>query len=141
MQKEITLLIGLPGSGKSHYIKEHFHSTDYTVIDDPKMPSDFPDTFDKHLVIADCHLCRSAVLESFHFFAQRKYPDAKINLIYFENNPMQCFKNVDYRNDGRDVKLTIQYASKKYVVPEDANVVKVFDTATLTKKPKTIPKF
>ena len=141
MTKKITVLIGFPGSGKSHYIKQHFNSEDYTILDDPRSPKDFPDSFDNHLIIADCHLCRPGVLDSFYVFAKKRYPDSQVNLVYFENNPTQCLKNVDYRNDGRLVEPTIKHMTKSYTIPEGIESVPVFDTSTIKNKKKSKPKF
>lgn len=136
MQKEITLIIGLPGSGKSFLINKEFNSSEFTVIDDPMKPDDIPLSFDNHLVIADCRLCRSNVLDSFYPFAKKRFGDVKINTIYFENNPEQCLKNVIYRNDGRVVEPTIRHMTKTYNIPSNERIIPVFDTTKLKKKRK-----
>lgn len=137
MPKQITLLIGLPGSGKSDYISKNFNKGEYTVVDDPRKAGDIPLEFDNHLIIADCHLCREQSMNGFKSFAEKNFPDIPINYIYFENNPEQCFKNAAFRNDGRIVEPTIRHMSKTYTIPEGVTAIPVFNTDTLKKKVKT----
>jgi hypothetical protein len=132
--KQITIIIGLPGSGKSHLLEKEFSDQKYTVVDDPMQSSDIPSDFPEHLVIADCRLCRDSIMTAFHNFIEKKFGDVQINKIYFENNPEQCLRNVAYRNDGRLVHATIEHMSKTYHVPDDARVIPVFDTDKLKKK-------
>lgn len=136
MEKQITLLIGLPGSGKTDYISKNFKEGDYTIVDDPRKGSDIPVNFEKHLIIADCHLCREQSMAGFKEFAATRFPDIPINYIYFENNPEQCLKNAAFRNDGRIVEPTIRHMSKTYKIPEDVTPIPVFNTDTLKKKRK-----
>jgi predicted kinase len=136
MQKEITLLIGLPGSGKSEYIKKTFNNGEYTVVDDPRKAADIPLEFNKHLIIADCHLCREQAMDGFKTFADKNFPDVKINYVYFENNPEQCLKNAAFRNDGRIVEPTIRHMSKTYKIPEGVIAIPIFNTDKLKKKSK-----
>lgn len=134
MQKQITLLIGLPGSGKSDYISKNFTQGEYTVVDDPRKSVDIPLVFDNHLIIADCHLCREQSMTGFKSFAEKNFPNIPINYIYFENNPEQCLKNAAFRNDGRIVEPTIRHMSKTYVIPEGITPIPVFNTDKLKRK-------
>ncbi len=136
LEKQITIIIGLPGSGKSFLINNEFNDPSYTIVDDPMKPDDIPSTFEKHLVIADCRLCRPKILESFYSMVEKKFGDVKVNKIYFENNPQQCLKNVEYRNDGRLVEPTIRHMTSVYNIPEGERIIPVFDTSKLNKKMK-----
>lgn len=131
---KITVLVGLPGSGKSYYIKQNSDSKTI-IVDDPKNANELPDKLTSDLIIADCHLCREKTRESLNKILQIRYPKAEINYVFFENNPEQCLKNVKFRNDGRFVEPTIKNYSKEYSIPENATVLPVFDTSTLKSKP------
>lgn len=135
MKYTITLLVGLPGSGKSHYIANS--STPYThIIDDPRSKSELPEKLEGDMIIADCHLCREKTRETLNNIIAEMYPDASTHYVFFENNPKQCLKNVAYRNDGRVVEPTINNYSRVYNIPEGSEVVAVFDTSTLKNKRK-----
>lgn len=133
---KIIAVIGLPGSGKSYYLDKFKNNPDYIIIDDPKNISEIPVDVDKNILIADCHLCRKEVLNSFKQVINKILPKHSIELVFFENNPNQCLKNVEYRNDGRKVEATIIQYSKKYEIPEGEKVIPIFNTELLTKKRK-----
>jgi len=131
---KITVLVGLPGSGKSYYIKQNSDSKTI-IVDDPKNANELPDKLTSDLIIADCHLCREKTRESLHKILQIRYQKAEINYVFFENNPEQCLQNVKFRNDGRFVEPTIKNYSKEYNIPDNATVLPVFDTSTLKSNP------
>jgi predicted kinase len=135
MNYKVTVIVGLPGSGKSHYINEHADK-DTMIVDDPKHISELPDKLTSNLIIADCHLCKPKSREALNNILDIRYPKAEIEYIFFENNPDQCLKNVKHRNDGRYVEPTIKNYSKVYTIPEDAITVSIFDTTTLKNKSK-----
>ena len=103
-----TLIIGLPGSGKTHLGQ----SLSSNFIDDPK---EKPIPYGENLVIADPNFCISRVRdEAIKYIQEYGY---QVECIYFENNPEQCKENVMNRNDGRKVMLTIDYYSGLYNIP------------------------
>jgi hypothetical protein len=133
---KIIAVIGLPGSGKSHYLDKFKNNPDYLIIDDPKNISEIPLDISKNILIADCHLCRTTVRDSFKNIITKLLPNHSIEIVFFENNPTQCLKNVEYRNDGRKVEATIIQYSKKYEIPEGSKVIPVFNTELLKNKRK-----
>lgn len=111
---KVTLLIGLPGSGKS-YLGNKLSSN---FIDDPKVR---PVLNGKDLVVADLNFCIEKNRESaINYFEERGYI---VECVYFENNPKKCKKNVEYRDDGRKVLCSIDIYSKLYKIPK--NVVPI----------------
>ena len=130
MDYKIILIVGLPGSGKSYYIANNI-KPGYTIVDDPRSIDELPKKLTTNLVIADCHLCKDTSREALNKILEIRYPKADIEYIFFENNPAQCIKNVNHRNDGRYVEPTIKNYSRIYNIPENSTVLKVFDTESL----------
>lgn len=113
----ITILVGLPGSGKTWYANNVLK---YDVfLDDPRDFAEFPKTVNGHFVIADPLLCfehtRAKTILPY------MYPEETITYLFFENNPEKCVKNVEYRSnmgDNRDVLKAIKHLTTKYTIPE-----------------------
>ena len=112
-----TLIIGLPGSGKTYL----GNKLSQNFIDDPKTK---PVPSGDNLVIADPHLCLTKNLEAAITYLESL--GYNVSCIYFENNPKQCIENVLARNDGRQVLSTIDFYSKLYKVPENVVPLKVW---------------
>ena len=119
--KEITFIIGLPGSGKScllEYYKSH-PFIEYKVFDDW-----MEWTFDSHpikefhsdirynellieiskgnnIIISCVDFCKLEFLNKSEYFLKTEFPEIKINKIYFENSPSKCEQNIRYRDDKR----------------------------------------
>lgn len=133
---KILALVGLPGSGKSHYINKLENKDSFLISDDPKNQEDLPDPFiarNFNIVIADCHLCIPRIRDRFINKINKLYPEHSLEFVFFDNNPSQCLKNVNYRNDGRKVETTIIQYSKEYIIPENSNIIPVFNTDLLIK--------
>ena len=52
-------------------------------------------------------------------------PDAKIDWIYFENDPEACLINA-HRRENKKVDSFIQNLTKSYTIPTGSNIVKVY---------------
>lgn len=122
MKTRLVLLIGLPGSGKTHWINAH--KDDYEMIFDDLNRDTLPAALKaigtvETMVIADPHLCVHENLSK----AKELFNECDIEEIYFENNPTQCKSNVEYRNDGRRVNGLIEMYSKIYNPPINATPV------------------
>lgn len=104
-----TLIIGLPGSGKTFLGKQFVN-----FIDDP---TELPFPSAEEVAIADCNLCNPNVRQrAVDHLTKLGY---NVSCVYFENNPDKCFNNVKFRNDGRNVRADILNLSKIYVIPDD----------------------
>jgi predicted kinase len=115
---KILLFVGLPGSGKTYYANEICD----VVVDDIVDLSQLPHQFDI-LGITDVNFCDELILNKAKTVLRNRY-DCEIEVIYFENNPAKCRKNVEYRNDGRAVEGTILRFEKTYNPP--ANALKIW---------------
>lgn len=128
----IRVLIGLPGSGKSTFIKNSIEEYN-SVFDDIISQKDitrFVEDCNEYgglVVLADCNLCSSISMALFERTVEVHIKrELKIEKIYFENNPVACRHNVRKRNDGRDVEGSIVNLSSEYHPPEDAIKVRKY---------------
>ena len=116
--QEVTFIIGLPGSGKSTLI-QHYQShpfIDYKVYDDwgecildnkgiVSMNSEC--RYDELLselsqnlscLISCIKFCDTKYLKDFTNHLTQKFPNIKINRVYFENDPIKSEANIRYRD-------------------------------------------
>lgn len=128
MERRCTLIIGLPGSGKTTLAKSLLARSllerDSVLIDDPKHFSEIANAVRaKHLIVVDPHLCialnyltAELMLTNLGFSIER---------IYFENNPKQCLINAQKRGTKK-VEEDIKYFSKRYFIPSSVEVIPVY---------------
>lgn len=123
MEKEIILIIGLPGSGKTEYAR----TLNIPVIDDPEV--NYPTQREmlirvKELLsdnlkicITTPSLCNTYIRKGAEKLLTKK-TKAKISFIFFANDPEQCRINVAARNDGRKVEEYISRLTETYNPPQ-----------------------
>jgi hypothetical protein len=119
----ITLIVGLPGSGKTMLANDKVAKTGGIVIDDIKTRDDIIEAISEgydYIYVTDPHLCRESVLTNAKNYIDTLEQTHTLECIFFKNNPEQCLKNVEARNDGRDVKETIKRYTKIYRPPSNA---------------------
>lgn len=133
----ITLVIGLPGSGKS-YLLSLYEPYRRVIIDDVSINSDDlnlvqPDT--KHLVITDISCCDKKVEQKAIEYLTKRFENRKptIDFIYFENNLEQCWENVKSRNDNRAISYHfLRNLSAKYTPDTTKTVLRVYQPKMLS---------
>lgn len=123
MTSKVTIIVGLPGSGKTHLaesLKRNDHTKNTVVFDDPAI-IDIPECNaavreGKNVIMTHPNFCRPADL----LVATSTFESwgATVSVIYFENNPDACLANVERRNDGRKVRNYIRDLSLTYEVPK-----------------------
>lgn len=114
----IVLVIGLPGSGKTHYLSS-LSDDQWLKIDDPMENITLPIS-EKNIAIADVNFIFPDVLEKAKQKLVDFYGDVVIDYVYFENNPDKCLNNAKHRNDGRKVENFIKSFHKYYNPPSNA---------------------
>jgi len=123
---KIIFIVGLPGSGKSYLGKKLAEQTnaigyfdDLSVADKSVFERFKKLLFQKQgtIIVNDVYLCEPKHRESALNLIKEVNP--KIQWIYFENNLEKCRRNVEFRNDGRDVEGSLLRFSKSYVIPEN----------------------
>ena len=117
--KSIILLIGLPGSGKTHYGNSLISSKN-KFIDDIKEFSSISDALKEYdeLIVSDPYLCIDYYRECAVKLFKENFPEISLKWIFWENNPEKAYKNVVNRNDGRVISKNFVFdLSKKYNPP------------------------
>jgi len=116
----IYLIIGLPGSGKTHYANTVLRHL--PLVDDISYIKQLP--IEGDFVLTDVNFCNKETLDTAVFLLKQKYPNADIRKVYFENDADKARHNVSRRNDGRNVEGTILRFTPIYKPPHDA--LKIF---------------
>lgn len=121
--KNIYLLIGIPGSGKSYWLNTKKAQNDY-VLDDIsqlKNPLDLlenaiKDTQVKNIYISDVNFLELAILKKAESMITNNLGNQPytMNYIVFKSDKEISEHNVVLRNDGRKVQGTIQRFYKNY---------------------------
>jgi hypothetical protein len=117
-------LVGLPGSGKSHLGKNYFvKEQDLLFFDDLAQNNRLDDLYptgDYSIVVSDYSLIQPGVRSRFVKMLEHKFAGCKVEWWVWENNPEQCWANIQRRNDGRIIsKGFLLESSKSYVYPEN----------------------
>ena len=120
---EVRFIIGLSGSGKSTYLRDIIRKTNFLeekitvlVIDDFGSNMDrlcfnvIDDSETEHNIIFLCsHLfCKKNILDKSVNYIKEKYPNAKIEYTFFENNIQQACNNLFWRDKPHRVKELVK---------------------------------
>lgn len=150
--QRITIIIGLPGSGKTTYIENNPDFKDTFICDDyhksgaEQISKEFIGSVyyqdlisalcdGKDVVLSDIAYCKQDRLDetvsALSSELQTLEIEAKIGYVYFENNPQACKKNVMSRN--RRVQRELDYidkVSQYYCIPPDHIPIPVFEKSS-----------
>lgn len=118
---KITLIVGLPGSGKT-FLANLLSTFSTVIIDDIKSAKELPGFCDD-LIITDVNFCDGNILNRALAMLSVKYDAVPIKVVYFKCDVKSARRNVEYRNDGRNVEGTIQRFEKVYAPPDDAREI------------------
>lgn len=120
-------LVGLPGSGKSYMGRQMgdlFLDDICRTCGTQRLKESFTS---ETVIVADPSLCRKVNRHFAEEMVRKYHPECQVEWIFFENAPEKCWANVQDRNDGRIItKHTVNSLSRVYTIPEDANVVEVW---------------
>lgn len=121
--KNIYLIIGIPGSGKSYWLKDK-EEPNHAIFDDISQMSNplellkqsINSTKIKNIYISDVNFLELNVLKKAEETIKQYMGNQlfKINYVVFKSNKEISEHNVKLRNDGRKVDGTISRFYKKY---------------------------
>ncbi len=146
-EQSLYVVIGMPGSGKTTYLEraqaEHVvdcYFDDYQkgapkadglesrAKSEPRLSPTYPKLVaamaaGQNVAIADIRYCVPEEETLIREFAMAEFPEAKVVLVYFANNPDACRHNVMLRNRAADrVKIeleTIDLLTSRYNPPQN----------------------
>ncbi|MFA5211355.1 MAG: AAA family ATPase [Patescibacteria group bacterium] len=151
MSSTITIIIGLPGSGKTTFIKNNFKKLENILICDDfhKSSSNHTHNFtdsryylklkdalsmNKNIVLSDIAWCkkerRDLLLSEIDKLTKKLKINPNIEFIYFENNPLACKNNVIKRDRKERVERELQIIdewSAKYIIPDNIKTFPVYN--------------
>ena len=134
----ITLLVGLPGSGKSTIGQQMAESNNALFIDDISLliKSDAPEYIanranelgKKHIIISDVNFCIDKIRNTAISQLELAF-NMRTNVIFFENSPDKCLKNIERRislGDKRKVKNLVKMLADEYKIPKDSLPLQIY---------------
>lgn len=152
MAAKVTIIIGMPGSGKTSFISQNDQFKNAVVIDN--YHKDAVDHSERlasgkyfHLLQQAIHGSRDIVISDIIYCRKKKLDDIiselkqlasklsvslTIECIYFENNPQACIANVQRRNRPGRTKWELDFigeTARKYNIPPNAKVLSVYQPA------------
>jgi hypothetical protein len=146
----LTVIVGLPGSGKSHYMHQHGASCQGVCAEDYMADSRDNSSELRHsrhhdaliralrdgkdCMIADIEFCRLEKQDKLTSLIAAHVPGAAITWICFENDPVQSKLNAERRGraDIAAELAKIDELSKVYHVPSNARRLPVWGTVPNT---------
>lgn len=130
---KITFIVGLPGSGKTHLGNQLLDLQGGVFLDDISTLNQIKESMGQDIIISDVFLCRKKERDKATRMINKIAKEAgfqyDIEWVFFENNPEQCLKNVEYREkqgDKRRVTDFINAMSLEYTIPTDVPQWKVW---------------
>lgn len=126
---KLTVIVGLPGSGKTHLGKE-LEAQGALLIDDISINGGL-DRLSKvvghpHIVITDPNLCISQDKQAAERMLPNICPGYEIEWIFFQNDSKACLNNILHRQnkgDYRQVKNFVRMLATMYNPPANARAV------------------
>jgi energy-coupling factor transporter ATP-binding protein EcfA2 len=142
-RQQLTVIIGLPGSGKTHLLKSMLemgeiddYCDDYEFGPLKKLNPSISHADNKLLrnlkkshrfAIADTRYCDKLERHKLEKALTEEFADLKFNYVYFENDPEKCTHNSIVRETGAawHQRNLIEYYTKIYDIPKSAKTLSI----------------
>lgn len=116
------LLVGLPGSGKTHTAVHEFVPRGFLLVDDPRSPEDIREAMatGQDLVITDPFL----TVASIRRLAEKMLATYEVEYVFFENDVEKAKANVARRDEqeSRPQPTSVDAFARTYEIPPDVPV-------------------
>lgn len=117
--REVHLIIGLPGSGKTTFAKNLLENLGGVLFDDVNNIEDreqiFAETTANTIIMTDPHLCAANPTSIMDKLMEWFGDDLCLTTYLFKPNVEQSLENIKARNDGRIIsKYTIEKMNEGY---------------------------
>jgi GTPase SAR1 family protein len=141
----LTVVVGLPGSGKSHYINrlieshvvqkertcgDYFLNCRDNILEVTRSPFFEPMINylrrDLDCTVADISFCECYILKMFRAIVLSVIPTVIIREIYFANSPLACRRNLRHSPNEHNRLQEINRLSEHYAVPPGCTAIEVF---------------
>ena len=124
--RKIVLIIGLPGSGKTHFAQKYVEQGFYLIDDPTSIDDNILNCYD-NIVITDPFLCNPSIRNMAILKLQKN--GFVVECLYFENNPQKAYNLTQYRNkkdqEHRDISLE-GMKSFKYEIPNNTITIPIW---------------
>lgn len=119
---QVLMIVGMPGSGKTHLARK-VGGVGFLVIDDIKSLDPLRLALEamRNVAVTDVNFCDERVRDKALRWLNENFPRATVDWWFFENDAAKCRANVARRKaegDAREVGGTIRRFEKTYKVPE-----------------------
>lgn len=123
IMKNVILIVGLPGSGKTTLAIHKYVPEGYVLVDDPKDLEPIYNAVYNHdkVVVTDPHLVRASVRTDAYRLLHRL--GCEVTCVYFENDLARCLENVKLRGNE---PINVEIMSRFYDVPEGVVLLPVW---------------
>ncbi|HSW36866.1 MAG TPA: hypothetical protein VLG37_00685 [Candidatus Saccharimonadales bacterium] len=135
---KLIIVIGLPGSGKSHYLRklkadkliwafyDDYQNKAYGKDPDPRLSRHYGPLLSrlkkgKTMAISDIRYCREPELDWLLKSVLDVLPETELELHYFENKPEAAIKNIKQRTNPQAVEVQLKFVqenSPNYIIPK-----------------------
>lgn len=126
---KITFIIGLPCSGKT-WLANKLSLGIIPIVDDfDCLNKNFIVNLKNGYIFTHPWLCVSRILNEEIIWANNNFDNPILELIYFENNPNKCLKNLEYRmknGDRRNVELSIKTLTSQYTISQNVTPLPIW---------------
>lgn len=136
----ITIIVGLPGSGKTTLAKAMALESSAVLWDDISISGLPPSAENSEIIITDALLCLSEKRRELSSILGSRFPERVECWLFFENRPEKCLANIHRRatHDPRPLEALmadLKFLARRYIIPEGASMHPVWQEPAQDRSP------